>query len=353
VDASGPRGALARLLELGEAPFEAFPETEALFAHFTGVPRFTATHGMNDETPPYPPDDSALHHVFEGGWIWVLRFDNGITSAGAAVEPWLARSLHLEEGEPAWARLLERFPSVHRHLGAGRPATRFHYSPRLPWRCRQVVVQGAALLPSAAAFVDPLFSTGFTLTLLGVHRLARILEHAPGSARREEGLLEYARQTDAEATATARLVAASYASFHDFQAFCRVSMLYFVAASYSEMARRLERPELASSFLLQNQPQFAAAFARHTANALAGRSERLDSLGGELAPFNIAGLCDDAKRRWYGVDLNDVVRAAHRLQATPDEVASFFLRSGWMKSPGAGQGDPITGSAGAAARPSA
>ena len=34
------------------------------------------------ERPPYPPDDAALHHVFEGGWIWVLRFRSGIVSAG-------------------------------------------------------------------------------------------------------------------------------------------------------------------------------------------------------------------------------------------------------------------------------
>ena len=36
-------------------------------------------------TPPYPVDDAAVHHVFPGGWIWILRFANGVTSAGAAV----------------------------------------------------------------------------------------------------------------------------------------------------------------------------------------------------------------------------------------------------------------------------
>ena len=35
--------------------------------------------------PPYPIDDAALHHVFPGGWIWMLRFNNGLTSAGAAL----------------------------------------------------------------------------------------------------------------------------------------------------------------------------------------------------------------------------------------------------------------------------
>jgi hypothetical protein len=35
---------------------------------------------------------------------------------------------------------------------------------------------GLVLLPSAAAFVDPLLSTGFPLALLGILRLARIVE---------------------------------------------------------------------------------------------------------------------------------------------------------------------------------
>ena len=31
------------------------------------------------------------------------------------------------------------------------------------------------MLPSAAAFIDPLFSTGIPLTLLGIERLAEML----------------------------------------------------------------------------------------------------------------------------------------------------------------------------------
>ena len=61
---------------------------------------------------PYPIDDAALHHVFDGGWMWVLRFGNGVTSAGVAVEDWLADELKLAEGEPAWRRLLARYPSI-------------------------------------------------------------------------------------------------------------------------------------------------------------------------------------------------------------------------------------------------
>jgi len=70
---------------------------------------------------PYPADDAALHHVFDGGWIWVLRFSNGIVSAGCAVTGSLAAELRLSEGDSAWARLLSRLPTVREEFSAARP----------------------------------------------------------------------------------------------------------------------------------------------------------------------------------------------------------------------------------------
>lgn len=96
IDASGQRGFLTRALRLPEAAFPHLPATEALFTHFTNVRRLdsipdfqrggaVAPGARAAAKPPYPVDDAAVHHVFDGGWIWVLRFNNGITSAGVAV----------------------------------------------------------------------------------------------------------------------------------------------------------------------------------------------------------------------------------------------------------------------------
>jgi tetracycline 7-halogenase / FADH2 O2-dependent halogenase len=41
-------------------------------------------------------DDAAVHHVFDGGWIWVLRFNNRITSARVAAAPALAAEIRLD-----------------------------------------------------------------------------------------------------------------------------------------------------------------------------------------------------------------------------------------------------------------
>lgn len=325
VDGTGPRGALSRLLGLPEAEvLPGYPKTEALFSHFTGVNRF-ADHRMS-EGPPYPPDDAALHHVFPGGWTWVLRFENGITSAGIAVEPEVARELTVEEGAPAWRRFLERFPSIRDHFEGSEAVERFFHFPQLSYRCRVPAGVGSLLLPSAAGFVDPLFSTGFPLTLLGIHRLGRLLEERRHLT--EDWAPEYSRISSLELTATAALVQACYASFASFPAFSALSMLYFAAASFAEMSRRLEKG-LATEFLLQNQAAFRGLFRRHCAAALEGRPSSLEAIGRDLEPFNIAGLCEPAKRNWYGVDLADVIRGAGKLHSTPDEVTGFFQRMGW------------------------
>src|SRR3954470_19199641 len=73
IDATGPAGYLARGLKIPAETFPLMPRTEGLYSHFEDVRRFEDLHPHNQPTP-YPMDDAAMHHVFAGGWIWVLRF---------------------------------------------------------------------------------------------------------------------------------------------------------------------------------------------------------------------------------------------------------------------------------------
>jgi FADH2 O2-dependent halogenase len=305
VDASGPRGFLHRAFGLSELPLPGMPATEALYTHFTGV-EGTPTEG----SPPYPVDDAAVHHIFEGGWIWVLRFANGIASAG------VAGSLHLAEGEPAWRRVIERFPAIRAQFASATAIRPFVHAPRLSFRSGAIAGRHWALLPSAAGFVDPLLSTGFPLTLLGVARLARILE--------EEGdLVTYARQTEGELLATASLIGGLYASMANFPVFVSLTLLYFAAASFSETARRLGKPHLASSFLLCDNPRFQFQKLDRESPTFADDVRRF------IEPFNIAGLGDPARRNWYPADAADMLRGASKLGATDEEMRGVLDRCGF------------------------
>jgi tetracycline 7-halogenase / FADH2 O2-dependent halogenase len=365
VDATGPRGFLARALGLAEAPLPLLPPTQALFTHFAGVRRWADLHPP-EGTPPYPPDAAALHHVFEGGWIWVLRFDNGITSAGVAATDALAGELGLADGAPTWERLLARFPSIGEQFAAAEPMRPFIHAPRLPYRCTPWSGPGWMLLPSAGAFVDPLFSTGIPLTLLGIERFGRALETAWGTPEFDARVAEGVAWSILEVEAAARLVGASYTVFQQFPLFAAFSMFYFAAASHSEMARRLKSgiqafgrsgvqedpppaperlnartPECPSPplFLRVDHPSFGAEFER-----LAGKLAAMGTADGDrardagrfaetaragISPLNIAGLSDPAKRNWYPVDLRDLVENAEKLGMSGSAMEQWIEGMGW------------------------
>ncbi len=330
VDATGPRGFLHRALALPEAALSAFPNTEGLYAHFTDVERLDC-----GGKTPYPVDDAAVHHVFDGGWIWVLRFGNGITSAGAAATTETAKTFKFGEGGPAWERLLERFPTIRDQFAPAVAERPFIHASRLPFRSGTVAGERWALLPSAAGFVDPLLSTGFPLTLLGVGRLAEIIEHDWESPRFAPALAEYASRTDAELSTTANLIGSLYASMANFPLFVALSKIYFTAAIYSETARRIGRPHLAPSFLLRDHPGFQVQPLLQRARQAASpdESRRLtEDILRAIEPFNLAGLGDENRGNWFPVDTADLFRNAWKVGASRDEIVQLLDRCGFSRA---------------------
>src|SRR5262249_28908206 len=150
-------------------------------------------------------------------------------------------------------------------------------------------------------FIDPLLSTGFPLTLLGVSRLAAAIEQDWEQARFAERLQAYAVQTNSELLAAERLVAALYASMADFPLFTALSLLYFSAASFTEAARRLGQPQLAGAFLMNDHPRFGPQAAACCAEAMhrltaEDRARLIEEVRLVIEPFDIAGLGDRRRR---------------------------------------------------------
>ena len=103
------------------------------------------------------------------------------------------------------------------------------------------------------------------------------------------------------------------------------------------MARRIDRRDLASRFLLQNRPDFAAGL-RDGAKQFHGRKG--SSAAGEHAAIaanvavaiqssNIAGLCDPVKHNWYDIDWADVIENAERLDMRPAEMRALLAAADW------------------------
>ncbi len=186
IDATGPRGFLHRTLQLGRvyAARNAGHGESLLPLHWRGRAENAG------EIPPYPVDDAAVHHVFDGGWVWVLRFNNGVTSAGVAAtrrwpRNWRSARVNVH-GNGCWSGCRCCSHNSRRRWHASRSGICLKSS----FRSRTIVGERWAMLPSAAGFVDPLLSTGFALTLMGIERLALIPRHGSGSVGRQ--LQEYA-----------------------------------------------------------------------------------------------------------------------------------------------------------------
>jgi FADH2 O2-dependent halogenase len=339
VDASGTRGFVHQALRLREGSFPDLPATQGLFTHFEGVRRWDEMGVLRDfGRPPYPVDDAALHHVFDGGWIWVLRFNGGVVSSGVAAAPWLAEDLRLSEGANGWDRLLSRFPSIKEQFQDAQALRPFVFVDRLPFRTAAAAGANWALLPSAAAFVDPLLSTGFPLTLLGVARLADAIEHSWGKPELARRLQADGAKTLAEADTAADLVAALYASFADFELFAALSLLYFAAASFGETARRLGRADLAGSFLGGDHAAFGPAFRdccrrairmRKNGTSNAERADLISRVFAAIEPWDVAGLTDAGRRRWHPMEAAPLLASSHKLGVSRQEIEVMLARSGF------------------------
>jgi FADH2 O2-dependent halogenase len=332
VDATGPRGFLHRALSLPEIALPDYPVTEALYCHFEGVGRYADVQGSSGERPPYPIDDAAVHHIFDGGWVWVLQFNNGITSAGVAATSEAALRLRLGEGESAWLNLLSLIPGLQKQFTGARNIRPFTHAPKLSFRSGTVSGKRWMMLPSAAGFVDPLLSTGFALTLLGISRLSELIQQAWDTDDFFCKVRDITAKSEGELLATARLIGSLYSSMNNFPVFVSMSLLYFAAVIFSETARRLGKPHMAASFLLHDHPYFGPQ-----CRNLYRRLERADASDITLCqdiiraiePINLAGLGDARRRNWYPVDAADLFAGAWKVDATAEDIVGLLKRAGF------------------------
>ena len=117
--------------------------------------------------------------------------------------------------------------------------------------------------------------------------------------------------------------------------FKRLSLLYFAAASYSEAARRLGRPDLAPGFLLHAHPTFGPELLACVSLATEqpqgpARDALLDRIDRAIEPFDVAGLLDRTRHDWYPVLSQDLIANASKLGASAEEAEKLLERCGFV-----------------------
>lgn len=248
VDGTGGDSALVKSMGLTSQVDQLSTHSRSVFAHFLGVGLWADVLdglGVSRSEHPYPCDQAALHHVIEGGWMWMLRFDNGITSVGWTLDG-RRHPLPTELTPYAeWRQILGRYPSVAEQLRSATPALPFTNEAPIArtGRLQRLVSPAAgadwALLPHTAGFIDPFYSSGIAQSLLGVESLAAVLCENHSTERREQELLEYAQRLPQETRLIDQFVALAYRTMgRDPRLLHAASMLYFAAATSFEAERR-------------------------------------------------------------------------------------------------------------------
>ena len=245
IDATGPAGMLAQQLGIDTRPSELGTSSWSIYSHFVDVDRWSnvlTKHGENLIDHPFPCDDAALHHTLDDGWMWVLRFNNGVTRAGLVFDSERRTPDVSLTPEGEWEKVLGQYPAIADQFAQAMPVQPWIRTGRLQHRATTAVGDGWALLAHSAYFIDPLFSSGNAHTLLCIERLADLLESHWGRDRLALHLAEYERKLFREVEFLDWLVHGSYRTFHNFELFCTTACttlpLPFTAKNKGGSARR-------------------------------------------------------------------------------------------------------------------
>lgn len=178
VDASGYQSVLAKEFALREQPAHFRTESRSLFTHMVGVRPFD-----DFSTEPCPSirwHRCTTHHFFDGGWIWVIPFNNhpGATNPLCSVGLNLdLRRFPKDNRPPAeeWREILEKFPSFAPQFAEAKPVRDWVSTGRLQYASRTAVGERFCLVSHACAAVDALYSRGLSNTMQSVNLIAHLL----------------------------------------------------------------------------------------------------------------------------------------------------------------------------------
>jgi len=217
--------------------------TSAIFSHFQNVEPWQDwlyKQGLSSNDYPYNPDHSALHHLLDEGWLWMLRFNNGITSAGLVLKNDAQKELP-HDPETAWDTILAKYPSLLDLFGDAELAPspgKFIKAKRLQRKAQRAAGKGWIALPHTAGFIDPLHSTGIAHSLSGVERILDAFENGNSDNKMlQQKIDRYAKSVFRELDFLDLLIDGCYRAMDHFELFHTYVSLYFVAAIDYEQKR--------------------------------------------------------------------------------------------------------------------
>jgi flavin-dependent dehydrogenase len=208
VDASGQGAVLSR--KLGMRRFDPKLKRAALFAHYEGI-------RWPEECQP----GDILLPIDQGVWYWIIPFSDGTCSVGGVFDPSVVRIAEGATLEGRYEDMIARSERMGTLLAGSRRISKIHGISDYSATSDRIAGDGWVLVGDAAAFLDPVFSTGVFLAMSTGERAAQTIDRALSKRGRVDER-DFAAYTRVSNRLWARLRRFVY-GFYDpvfFEAFC-------------------------------------------------------------------------------------------------------------------------------------
>lgn len=186
VDASGMRSLLAN--KMGWRHRDLKTHTRTIFTHMIDVPCYNSVGAERSVYGhPFRLSEGTLHHVFPGGWLWVIPFNNHpratnpLCSVGLQLDPRLYPPQPDLSPEEEFYAFIRQYPDIEKHLRGAQATRAWMRTERLQYSAEHVVGDRFALLAHAVGFIDPLYSKGLYVTHMSIMLTADLILQAQKS----------------------------------------------------------------------------------------------------------------------------------------------------------------------------
>lgn len=183
VDASGRNGFLAK--RFGERRQDPLLQNIAIHRQYEGVPRDEGRRR----------GDIRMVTRSDGGWFWFIPISERVTSVGVVIPKASYRAEAGRTADDTLERVVAETPSASALLNGARPVTAARFEADYSYMHSRLGGDRFVLVGDAAAFLDPIFSTGVLLAMQsGIEAAKALSEGLRGGGLGAARFADYERQ---------------------------------------------------------------------------------------------------------------------------------------------------------------
>ncbi len=322
VDAGGHNSIIAMANDLREKD-GLLTHTRSIFTHMVDVSSYHEQGPTANELGvPFSLSEGTHHHVFEGGWMWVIPFNNhsqasnNLCSVGLLLDPRIHPIREDLTPEEEFNAFLSRYPAMERHLKGAKSVRNWIRTGRIQYTSKECVGDRFTLLGHAAGFIDPLFSKGLYSSLASVLTFGRLFLSArkTGDYSREK-FLPLERLSNNFTRNNDRLVANSIKSFAKPELWRQYSVMWLTGA-YLELVKLTTMRQAMKKTLNKPGKTYEGLWEEEIPN--------LKLIGGCYADYE--NLFDDISTQIEQLDMNENAAIDYALQDISEKIAA----SSWI-----------------------